>query len=358
MHYIYGGVAPGNLLIDHCNFAGNAMHSSSFSNNSILLEDIDCVSSSISNTVSNGGCVFANNFSFLNSTCNGNIHQGATISGGLVCSNSSTLDLSSFGNNQCKAALQGGLLLAQSQVNVSRSVFSGNNVQADSIVGAIANGVNADVSASSFSRNNASSTSVQKGGLFAQSLALSECYFAENSAEGALLEGTAVWASSGSIASTSFSNNVGISSAHSAVGGALWLDTSSFSLTDVSFTNNSADLGGGYSINHLSVLPVIDNVTMIDNQATAIGNEVFIIGNQMHSYLQCSEFILDSGGIQSSDDCGSSIASLNATKWEKFIWPSQKFEIDLILVDWFNNMTFNPFYEVSLAPSPFMSSTV
>ena len=381
MHYIYGGViyTPYNLLIDQCNFAGNSVtfapntvlveggclyfnyatiSNSLFTNNTVVLVDLDCTSSLMDSTVSKGGCIFANSLSFTNSTFIDNTHEGSIIAGGIIFSNSTTMDISSLENNLCAATgeIQGGLLLAQSQLNVSRSTITGNELQGDSIIGAIGIGAISFVSASTFNRNNASSSSVQQGGLYAQSISISECDFYENTGEGALVEGTAVWASSASITSTSFTNNAGSSSAYSSIGGALWLDTSNLSLNDVSFTNNSADLGGGYSINHLSGLPIINNLTMIDNLAVVKGSEVFIIDNQMQSFLQCSEFIPDSSMY--NQECASSIAYINATKLIKYVWPSQKFEIDLIFVDWFNNVTLNPFYQISLAPSPFMSSTV
>src|SRR3990167_11104501 len=350
---IYGGVLYSqNVTVTNSTFVNNTVEQ--------LSNEDECVTS-LSNAI-NGGCIFGRDVQCTDVTFQTNSISGSSVVGGVISSNSTRSISTTFLGNHCEAtgSIKGGTLFDSSNSMIDNTTFMGNVVLGKWVEGGIAWSKNTLVSSSIMNANSiGNSGSTKGGGMYSQESIISQSSFTNNQASGFIIEGSALWSNSSTfITSSVFANNSALSQNTSAVGGAIWVETSNISFNNSIFSHNSADFGGVYSILSANEYPIINNSTMSDNLAFESGSDVFIIDNLAETLLNCYSFIPYSDN-NTSDNCGSIIASLNISNAVgNYIWPSQIFSVDLMFYDWFSQIVYNPNYEISIQYSPYFAASV
>ena len=348
-----------NILISNCTFEENfiSMKVSFLNSNTILSVGLSgvAISSLFSNDSSSNldPSMTIINSSFIENSIAAEGCSKYTIIGGLINSGSFNLMIndSNFRDNQMtwgtnSPFIIGMLLYSNNSISMDQSQFRNNtgiklnNICEESVANI-----------------------VQGGNVYCNKVLSSNSNYINNQINGDIIEGGIIWMRSGSFNNSLFQSNICStqSISFSSAGGCIWISSTSninsSTLENTLFLNNTADYGAGYCIGEFGSYPMIHNVSMQNNNATESGS-VYIMNNLLNEWLNCSDLTGSTANNTSEYgiDCGSTASELSFySSIPIFIYPSQIFQVELYLNDWFESLIDNSLYRVNLEETTYLS---
>ena len=348
-----------NILISNCTFEENfiSMKVSFLNFNTISSVGLSgvAISSLFSNDSSSNldPSMTIINSSFIENSITAEGCSKYTIIGGLINSGSFNLMIndSNFRDNQMtwgtnSPFIIGMLLYSNNSISMDQSQFQNNtgiklnNICEESVANI-----------------------VQGGNVYCNKVLSSNSNYINNQINGDIIEGGIIWMRSGSFNNSLFQSNICStqSISFSSAGGCIWISSTSninsSTLENTLFLNNTADYGAGYCIGEFGSYPMIHNVSMQNNNATESGS-VYIMNNLLNEWLNCSDLTGSTANNTSEYgiDCGSTASELSFySSIPIFIYPSQVFQVELYLNDWFESLIDNSLYRVNLEETTYLS---